>query len=425
MAEYPTTSLESNLIGAGLNTSSPQNTYVDFATQMAKNSMDQKTMEENLAKAKLMTKQAQIQTEQNEAAQAAGYNPDLIGTMTKEQAKTQVKAMLHIKGMKVPEDTIEEWYNSLPPLVKNSDIEAFINSATRATTGSSFAFTSTTESIGGKVYNVAVRRRDGKRTDLFDPETGSPVFPDIEDEAATPEEKDEAKKVLERAERQEAGTQARLGFFKERFAEMTWQKLQDKINTSNAPAARAIGQAAVNNMRADRALKLLDQSTGLTAGEYDIVSSDLAAIFKGGVPDVLSLEHQRYSTLAADFAKLKQYLLSRPEEIETTQIQERLKKITMEVKEIDNGIIMNYMDSVAAGYEPFIASDPARFGRMVNAQLRSLGQPGVDVSVIQDIKETPLSEAVKKPKEKETAPKSVEDKKAALRAKLNLGKSND
>lgn len=400
MAEFPTTNLQDRLIAAGLNPQNPADTYVDFADKIAKNIQDQQQMTQNLEKAKYMTRQAKVQTEQNEEAQKAGFNPDLIGTMTKDQAKTQVKAMLHIKGMKVPEETIEEWYNSLPPLVKTSDIEAFINSATRATTGSSFAFTSTTESVGGKVYNVAVRRRDGKRTDLFDPETGSPVFPDIEDEATTPEEKEEAKIILARSEKQEAGTQARLGFFKERFAEMTWQKLQDKINTSNAPAARAIGQAAVNNMRADRALKLLDRSTGLTAGEYDIVSSDLAAIFKGGVPDVLSLEHQRYSTLAADFAKLKQYLLSRPEEIETEKIQERLKKITMEVKEIDNGIIMNYMDSVAAGYEPFIASDPARFGRMVNAQLRNLGQPGVDVSVIEDIKETPLSEAVKKPGEK-------------------------
>lgn len=423
MAEYPEISLQSQLIGAGLNPNNPTSTYVDFATQMAKNAMEQKQMEENLARARLMTQQAQIQTTQAEKANIAGYNPQLMGTMSKDQAKAQVEAMLAIKKIKVAPEAIQAWYDSLPELVNSRDVESFITSATKTSGFSTFAFTKDTITKDGKIYNVAVRRADGKRTDLFDPETGEPVFPDIDTLATTPDEVAQAKAILERAKPQEAGAQAKLGFSKERFGEISWQKLQDKINVSNAPYARAIGQASVNNMRADRALELLDRDEkGLTKGEYDIVSSDLAAIFKGGVPDVVSLEHQRYETLKGKFAEIAQYVLSKPELINTPDIKERLKSVTQDVKSIDNAIILNYMDSVAAGYEPFIAADPARFARMVNAQLRNIGQPGVDISVIEDMKKTPLRDVIDIKESKKSDTGTHEDKKAALRAKLGLGK---
>jgi len=164
---------------------------------------------------------------------------------------------------------------------------------------------------------------------------------------------------------------------------------------SNAPAARAIGQAAVNNMRADRALKLLNKDA-LTPNEYDVVVSDLAAIFKGGVPDVLSLEHQRYETLKGKVNEIIQYVTSNPSEVGTPEIKDRLLGITQDVKQIDNGIILNYMDSVAAGYEPYVKQNPERFARIVNAQLRNLGADEIDTSVIEDMEEVPLYKAVSK-----------------------------
>ena len=107
--EFPTTNLNENLIGAGLNPSAPANTYVDFATQIAKNSMEQRQMEENLAKAKLMTQQAQIQTSQAQKANEAGYNPQLLNTMTPEQAVAQVKMIFAAKGTPIDENIIDEW----------------------------------------------------------------------------------------------------------------------------------------------------------------------------------------------------------------------------------------------------------------------------------------------------------------------------
>lgn len=394
MAENPTTDLRSALIGRGLDTNSPADTYIDFATKLAKNQQDQAQMESSLARAKELLSQEKIGTRQKTQAEAAGYNPELIGTMTKDQARAQVEAALALKKIKVNPEVLDKWYDSLPALVSNKDVEAFITSTAAPSTGLLGAYMKDTVTIDGKVYNQAIRRKDGKRTDKFDPLSGEPVFPDIAEDATNDEEKKEANAILARAERQEAGSQAKLGFARERFGELSWQKLQDKINVSNAPAARAIGQAAINNMRADRALELLNRPHGLTKGEYDIVSSDLAAIFKGGVPDVLSLEHQRYETLKGKLAGIEQYLTSSPSDIDTPEIKDRLKDVTLDVKSIDNSIILNYMDSVAAGYEPFVQADPARFGRMVNAQLRNLGQPTVDVSVIENMKETPLREVI-------------------------------
>ena len=409
MADFPTIDLNSQLISRGLSTTAPASTYVDFATQLAKNQQEQMQMEQNLARARELTAQSKIETRQKTAAEAAGYNPELITTMTKDQAKKQVEVAVQVRKLKVEPELIDEWYDALPKLVKSTDVDNFIASLSKSTGGLSvFSFTKDTvtkkdpKTGVDRVYNVAVRRLDGRRTDLFDPQTGSPVFPDIV-ETASEADKEEAQKILDRAESQMAGAEARFTTARATRDIKNWITLGKDINVSNAPAARAIGQAAVNNMRADRALMLLEGKNELTKNEYDIIVSDLAAIFKGGVPDIISLEHQRYSSLKSDANDLIQYVTSKPSEVGTPEIRNRLLKITKEVKTVDNDIILNYIDSVGAGYEYLVQEDPKRFTRMVNAQLRNMKLPEVDVSVIENMEEKPLGRKDKK------GPKSTEE----------------
>lgn len=422
MADYPNISLESQLIGRGLNPSSPSTTYTDFADRIAKNMRDQAQMEQTLATAKETLKQSKLSGKQKEEAAALGVNPELAGLITKEAARDHLNLLVNAKKMKVAPELIEQWYNSLPAMVQADDVDKFVTALTKAgNTLSARVYKDTAvmqdENGQDRMYNVAVRG-DGTRTELFDPETGSPVFPDIIEEADEAD-KEEAKKILGRAKRQLAGQEARFTTQRQMFGERSWQKLQDKINTSNAPYARAIGQASVNNMRADRALTLLTKEGGLTKNEYDIVVSDLAAIFKGGVPDIVSLEHQRYATLKSRVNEIIQYALSKPEEISTPEIKARLEKITREVKEVDNDIILNYMDSVAAGYQPFIEADPERFARMINAALRNMKKPEIDLDVIKNMEKVPLG--TKADEEKPVKDSSErEDKKAALKKKLGL-----
>lgn len=127
MADYPTTNLSSELISAGLNPNNPSGTYVDFATQLAKNAQEQAAQEQAIARAKELTAQSQIETQQEQDAQAAGYNKYTKGMMTPEQALAQLKVILSSKGLPTDGPDIENWYASLPALVDESVIDIFAN----------------------------------------------------------------------------------------------------------------------------------------------------------------------------------------------------------------------------------------------------------------------------------------------------------
>jgi len=411
----PEIDLRSQLIGRGLDPNDPANTYVDFATKLAKNQQEQRQMEQNLARAGELTAQSKIETRQKTAAEAAGYNPELIGTMSKDQALESVKVALKIKKVKVDEDVLDEWYKQLPALVKSSDVEAFVNSLTKTSGMNVWASTGTVKQYteDGKMYNSFVRK-DGKTAKVWDPLKGYPVYSSVEDNMAIHDVPlEEAQRMIRDAVKQEAGQERRYGLIEDTRDIKNWITLGKDINVSNAPAARAIGQAAVNNMRADRALKLLKGKRELTKNEYEFVVSDLAAIFKGGVPDIVSLEHQRYDSIKADVTEVIQYITSKPQEVSTPKTRNRLLDITNEIKDVDNDIILNYMDSVAAGYDYLVKENPERFARMINAQLRNMKLPEIDTSVVDDMDIKPLGRK-----------DNQDEKSATVKARKPLGDFN-
>lgn len=363
----------------GLNPEGTRLGGFDISQVIAQNARQQQEHMQRIAEAKLRLKQRQ------EAA-AMGVNPEMGDYIPVEEAVALLKA----NGVK-PEQ-VDEFVQALgdKQVVSRQALQAVI--LKKGGTGS-LSLVGAKEgqpmqAEDGKWYRTWIKRTPELgilMTDRVD-ENGTAVF-----RAENPDAYEAGKTMLSIQDPKLAAVtktanartlMAEVG--RERQTETSWQKLQKEINVSNAPAARAIGQAAVNNMRADRALKLLNKKA-LTANEYDVVVSDLAAIFKGGVPDVLSLEHQRYETLKGDLNSLIQYVTSEPAEVGTPEVKDRLHGITQEVKEIDNGIILNYMDSVAAGYEPYIKANPDRFAKMVNAQLRNLGADEIDMSVIEGI----------------------------------------
>jgi len=428
MAEYlPFSTQEQSYTAGGLDARDPTMTGVNFSNLIADQARKQQTQAMQVAEAVERVKQAKLQSTQKQAAADLGINAETEGYMSVQQAV----AAFHANGLK--QEQIDAFIADMGDnkMVPKSVVQSIILKR------------------GGSQLNLGVQKVR-PLTDSYPGEDGKPVLawgrqtvdengkPKMEittrrnasgpvfeaDDAegyATGQETPATKIGIAQMVANARKLSADVG--RERLTEQSWQKLQDKVNVSNAPAARAIGQAAVNNMRADRALKLLNKEA-LTKNEYDVVVSDLAAIFKGGVPDVLSLEHQRYATLQSDVNEVIQYVTSAPSEVNTPEIKDRLRGITNEVKQIDNGIILNYMDSVAAGYETYIAGNPERFARMVNAQLRNLGADTIDTSVIEGMKEMPLSESVTKKNPELTGKPdtetATEDKKAALRKKLGI-----
>lgn len=390
MAEFPNIDLQSQLIARGLDVSNPTDTYIDFAQKIAENRQKQAEMETAL-------KAAQLKFKQSKEAADKGFNPELVDMIPKEQALAQLNVILKAKKIKMDQALVDEWYATLPQLVNRKDIEAFATTAAKTPTGSSIFIRNLTKSMKDadgvmRVYNVAERRSDGVQTDRFDPETGQAVFPDIVENAETPEEKVQAQAMLDRAIPQLAGMESKYSTQRELDTKKSWKQLQKEINISNAPNARAIGMAAVNNVRAKRALTRL-QTSKVTPQDLEIVANDLAAIFKGGVPDIESQRHQRYLTIKGKVAEVAQFLLSKPAEMNVPEIVDRLKTITDELIDVDNAVISAYIDSVATGYEDYINQDPARFARMVNAQLRLMDKPEIDLKAVENMDEVPISQA--------------------------------
>lgn len=395
--EYPTISEQSQLIGAGLNPNAPATTYVDFATQMAKNQRDQAEMEQNLALAKQRVAQGIVTTQQMQEAQKRGVNPLLINMISRDQAKAYLDAIIEARKIKIDPKTIEAWYNTLPQMVNREDIEAFATTAAKTPTlGSSMLATGKpgTMTKDGVSYNTMSILHNGNVVTATkrDPVDGIWIYPFMVEEA-TPEEKAEMQERADRAVEVKSGMQAKYDTQQDINTKRRWSQFQDKLNINTVPGARAAGMASINNVRAQRALTRL-QSTSVTQQDLEIVANDLAAIFKGGVPDIESQRHQRYPTLDGEFSKIAQFILSKPIEAELPEIVKRLRTITNELVDVDNTVLKNHLDSVVTGYEDLIKQDPARFARMVNAQLRQMGQPTINLKVVENMDEVPISHAV-------------------------------
>lgn len=130
----------------------------------------------------------------------------------------------------------------------------------------------------------------------------------------------------------------------------------------------AVGAAAVNNQRANRVIRILNKPN-VTPQDMELAYTDLASIAKGGVPDILTGEHTRYPSLAADIANKLQYASGKPQYLNQPEIKQKLLENLMEVVSVDNEVIGQHMETVRNSYSDLEGTDPTRFNKMLSGMM--------------------------------------------------------
>lgn len=432
MADVQGIDQNSALIGAGLDTSAPQDTYVDFANNIVKNQQTQAAQEAAIARAQELAKQAKLSTGEQQEAADAGYNGLLKDMSTPDEAVAYVKAALAAKGIKNADDQVDAWGKILTQngsLVPRQDIEAFANKFTKAGTreGQSEKFTTDMlipvpngksaadmgledmvdadgKSVDDKTKSDGTFRahvpEDGMYQVIRDQETGQPVSYNLGGkEAADPQTKIDAKNAAD--------------------AEHAWQKLNAAEDTFIKSArgnsiTQSIGRAA-------RALNELATNEVLTPQVLSYIQKDVSGIFQGGVPPVTGMEAEDFTTTLQKVNGLIEKYTGINGYLQTDKLgnqREYLLGLLSRLYESTTNILKAMIVSEAAAYEPIIHANPVRWQDMVNEKMATAGA-GLSATAKNAVDQRQMP----------TTPTAIPGvassdplaaKKAALRAKLGL-----
>src|ERR1035437_5294011 len=104
----------------GLDSNNPAMTYVDFGNQIAQNAQTQSEQAE-------LIKQAQLTTQQRQASNAQGINPNSKGYISKDEALALIQAELTAKHL-LSDDVktqLQSWYEAAPNMVDQGAVKDF------------------------------------------------------------------------------------------------------------------------------------------------------------------------------------------------------------------------------------------------------------------------------------------------------------
>jgi len=157
----------------------------------------------------------------------------------------------------------------------------------------------------------------------------------------------------------------RLEQQEDQWTEGQWQKLLTQVNPLTAGSRKVVGVAGSANMRADRALVLLEKPN-ITPQEYKLITVDVAGIMKAGVPDMEEVRTTQFKNIQSEWAKLQQ-LSGDASAINTPSVRQKYKEIISGLKQIDQRIITKNLGLEAVGFEKIIGDDPPRWERLTGA----------------------------------------------------------
>ena len=134
----------------------------------------------------------------------------------------------------------------------------------------------------------------------------------------------------------------------------TWSHIVDKTDPLQQSSRSGIGMAVNANIRANRALTLLNKKD-MTPQEMETVSADLAGIFQGGAPTQIGMHDQEYNTLQKTYAGIVQHLTANPQDAASPQIKERLIGVVNGLKKLDSGILDDHINYMEKAYKSVIS----------------------------------------------------------------------
>lgn len=164
----------------------------------------------------------------------------------------------------------------------------------------------------------------------------------------------------------DSASRMRLGEQTDQFNERRWERLGTAVNALTAGSRKALGAAATANMRSDRALETLSDPKATPQDLFNVVS-DIQGIYKNGAPDEMSLKYGQYKNLWSDLANIGTYLSGNPAPAEVPKIQERLKRVVLGLKAVDNKVIDDNLGINKVIFRPLIKGDPGRWADLVSS----------------------------------------------------------
>jgi hypothetical protein len=381
--EYPTTNINENLIGAGLNTSNPQNTYVDFATQLAKNSMDQKAQEEAIANAKLMTKQAQIETAQQEAAQNAGINPLEAQYVPKAEALVLIKKILEAKGEDASADDMQQFAAVLPNMVNRADIDVFASRfmTERAHTGTG-TLIKDDQPIhipkGKSASDIGLQdahKGDDHEISVDDTEESDGTYvgyvPQSGMYQTTTNNKGEVLNYTPGG-REATDNSLAIGQKQSQFNQQQWKALETIVDGAFKTRSGGLGSLSTAVFRAVRAINTLTNANPVTKQDLANISQDIAGIYQGGAPTVVSAQENSYETLLTNLAdtvrKNLGVIINPGDSIEATK--NKLMETLTQLRDSASENIREFINSTEPAFRPIITAEPERWKDLVDGKMK-------------------------------------------------------
>jgi hypothetical protein len=360
-------SLNENLIALGLNTSNPQNTYSDFATQITKNQQEQAAQEQALALAKEHVAQAKNQTREEGEAAATGYNSILKDQMTPEEAIAAVKAAMAVKGLKA-DDAIAEWASKLPATVNRLSVENFISHLTKESTRAGQA-TPFAKSDDIDIPEGVTAKELGLVADPVKPGIGhvpeDGMYQVVYDNQG----------ILKRfipGGKEAADPSIKLGQKQEQFDAKRWSDLEKEL--TKVISSNRGNQLSAAVYRADRAINEIADPETLMPQVLSFIGKDLAGIFQGGVPPVAGMEKEEFETA---FQALNRFVqkytgVTAMFRTDTGDQREKLTKLIVRLRDSTLDILQNLLESKLEGYRDIIDKDKDRWNRILADKLKAV-----------------------------------------------------
>lgn len=166
-------------------------------------------------------------------------------------------------------------------------------------------------------------------------------------------------------------------FAQNKFNQDQWVKLGSAVNNLNASSRKVLGVASTNNMRADRALDLIDNPQA-TPEDKELVVKDLLSVMKGGSPDEQDIKRGMYGSYHQKAIQLLEGITAQPQALNQPAVMQTLKSTILGLKNVDNKVIQDNLGINAVAFEPIIKADPERWGRLTGAVVRTTEVPQSD-----------------------------------------------
>jgi len=389
----------------------PEHNKATIEDIITSQSLKQRQQEQLVAEATERIKQAKLQTTQKQEAADLGVNAEMKDVMTIQEA------VAHLKAAGVKKENIDAFVEAIgdQKVVSRTAVQDVIlkRSAGMGINMIGAKEGQPVQGEDGKWYRSWIKRTPDLgilMTDRVSP-TGAAVF-----QAEDPAGYEAGKTMLSIQEPKVAaatkGAEARETMAEQKVQQnkiTNWKDLEKRIDPLTATGQSALALAGRANQRADRVFAVLSEPGSVTWPMVSAVVTDIAGIFQGGVPPIVSLEEQKLNTIAEKAAKIKSYFTgAMAEGLVSVDYQRQLFNLAKELKDIDNEIIQNQQYIVDIGGEDVIKQDPERWERLKRSVLKTTH------SVKEDVSYGKLFEG------KELGGVAAEDKKAALRKKLGI-----